>query len=239
LTREVKNNLSKGTEFTAPNQGETTGRRGETACQSCDSQAGRQSGGGDRSGRAGSLPEEASQGREGVEDISQEDQGFGAEQAEDRQAFETPGFEGGIATFDGIAGAVIEGFPGGTAEGNVANQAGGTIGEALTDVNNPSMDMLVGLIGAIWRGIGDLIELNMGLPALETGFVTAPFMALAIPVKAIGSQAVAIVADGSALIVIPAGDPLLLILIGGMAAAVNDPAGLKASIHGVEVSCIP
>ena len=95
---------------------------------------------------------QAGQGGEGLQDIRQEDQGFAAEQAKDGHAFEAPIFKGGIAAFDGIAGAVIEGLPGGAAEGEVADEADGSIGKAFADVENAAKGVVIGLVGAFGWG---------------------------------------------------------------------------------------
>jgi len=56
-----------------------------------------------------------------------------------RHAFETPAFESGIAAFDALRRARIEAFPGGTAHGDIPDQADGSIGEALAHVDDPAM----------------------------------------------------------------------------------------------------
>jgi len=79
---------------------------------------------------------------------------------------------------------VIESLPGWAAEGEVADESDGSIGEALADVDHPAMRMLVCLVGTFRWGIGDLCELDAGSLALQTGFVTAPLVALALTVEA-------------------------------------------------------
>ena len=121
---------------------------------------------------------------------------------------------------------MIEGLPGGAAEGEVADQADGSIGKALADVDHPAMRVLVCLVGAFGWGIGDLCELDAGSLALQTGFVTAPLVALALAVEAIGIQGIAILANRASIVIVAAGGPLVLVLIGRMAAAVNDAPGM-------------
>ena len=88
---------------------------------------------------AGGLADQAGQGGEIVEHIGQEDQGGDAGQAVDGQAFEAPGFEGGVSAFDGVSGAGIERLPGGAANGEIPGQADGAIGETFAEVDDAAM----------------------------------------------------------------------------------------------------
>ena len=90
----------------------------------------------------GGFSDQASHSGEVVEHIGQEDQGGHAGEAKDRQALEAPGFEGGIATFNGIAGAVIEFFPGRRTNRKIPNQTDGSIRKALPQVDDATMGMV-------------------------------------------------------------------------------------------------
>ena len=81
-------------------------------------------GSGDQASQSG-FTHQASQSGEGIQDIRQEIKALQRQQAKDRQTFEAPSFEGSVATFDGVPGAVIEGLPGGAGEGEVTSQADG------------------------------------------------------------------------------------------------------------------
>ena len=156
-------------------------------CQAQEKPGGRQSSG--EAGRLGGLAHQARQGGQGVESIGQEEQGFGPQQAKDGHALQAPAFKGGIAAFDRIAPPVVERLPGRAAHGQVACQADGSISEAFSDMDHPAVGVLVGLIGALRWGIGHLRQADLGFFALQTSFVAAPFMPLALPIKAIGKQA--------------------------------------------------
>ena len=111
------------------------------------------------SGRAvslGSLANQARQSGQRVKRISQEEQGFGPQQAKDGHAFQAPIFKGRIAAFDRIAGPVIECLPGGAAHGEVACQTDGSIGEAFTHIDHPPVKELVSLKRALRRGVNHL-----------------------------------------------------------------------------------
>ena len=73
--------------------------------------------------------------------------------------FETTVFESSVATLDGVASAMVEAFPGGRTDRDVANQADGTILETLAEVDDVAEWVVLGfgvgaLIGWIRRRLG-------------------------------------------------------------------------------------
>ena len=50
--------------------------------------------------------------------------------------FETPVLESSVATLDGVASAMVEAFPGGGTDRDVANQTDGLVLEPLADVDD-------------------------------------------------------------------------------------------------------
>jgi hypothetical protein len=76
------------------------------------------------------------------------------------------------------------------------------------------MLVLVGLVRAFWRGIGDLGKLDQGVFVLETGLVTGPFMPLAFTIEAVGIESIAIGADRTPIIIVAAGGSLALVVVG-------------------------
>ena len=73
------------------------------------------------------LAEEPNQGSEVGPDVGEEDEGFATGFTIDGKAFEIPALEGGVATLGGVAGAVVEPLPSWRAEGDVADEATGSV----------------------------------------------------------------------------------------------------------------
>jgi len=180
--------------------------------------------GNSRSAGGGSgLPNQAGQGGEGGPGIGEISQGFGSRLAEYGQAFQVPAFEGGIAAFRGIACAVVEAFPGRSADGEVTHQADGAVGEALTDVDNASMRVVGGLIGALDRWVGDAVEGDLGGCAMQAGVLADPLVAMAGGIEAIGGEGIAKGAHRAALVIVAAERPQAFVLIGDMGTQVDHP----------------
>jgi hypothetical protein len=140
---------------------------------------------GDLAGQS-SLADQASEGDEGIPSIGLEGQSLGAFHTKDGEAFEAPAFEGGIAAFDGIASAVIEGFPGWGTHGDIPHQADGAIGEMLGDVDDATDGVLVVLVRALLRRVERVGQGNEGLLTLQAGFGAHPLVALAGSFESIG-----------------------------------------------------
>lgn len=72
-------------------------------------------------GGGGGFSHQAGQCGQIEPDVSLEDEGPALGVAADGQTLETPAFEGGVAALDGVAGAVVETFPGRGAHGNITH----------------------------------------------------------------------------------------------------------------------
>ena len=184
----------------------------------------------------GSLAYQAGHGGEVVEHISQEEDGRDAGETVNGHAFEAPGFEGGVASFDGISSAVVVPFPGWRANGDISGQTNGAIGKTGTQVDDPAMVSFQ--VRAVWGRIGHIRELELGCCVFQASLLAKPFGTLASTVKAIENQAVAVGADRSAAIVISPQNPVFLIFIGWMTAQVDHPAGLQVVVDGMQKNII-
>ncbi len=102
-------------------------------------------------------------------------------------------FESSVATLDGVASAMVEAFPGGGTDRDVANQADGTILETLADVDDVAEWVMLGFgVGALIGRIGDVFGKNDRRATIEAGLRTDPLVALAFGVEAIGGEGIAI-----------------------------------------------
>ena len=110
--------------------------RGKATRRSSGYEAGKAGSGASSSRR---LAEEPRQSGEVGPDVSEKDEALGTRLAVDGKAFEAPVLEGGITAFGSIAGAVVEAFPGGGADGDVADETTGpVVFEEEAHVENPS-----------------------------------------------------------------------------------------------------
>ncbi len=100
----------------------------------------------------GSLAYQAGHGGEVVEHIGQEDESGHPGETVNGHAFEAPGFEGGVASFDGISSTVVVPFPGWRANGDISGQTNGAIGKTGTQVDDPAMVSFE--VRAVWGRIG-------------------------------------------------------------------------------------
>ena len=126
------------------------------------------------------FPDQASHRGQIVEYISQEKEGGDAWVAVTQLAFEAPGFEGSIASFHGISGAVVEFFPGGRAHGEISGQADGPIGKVFPQVEDAAMGVVGLLVRAIREWIDYVRDVHHGIGALQTSLATNPFGALGV-----------------------------------------------------------
>jgi len=174
----------------------------------------------------GRFADQTSHGREIVEHVSQEEQGGNPGQAVDRQAFEAPSFKGSIAS------AMIESFPGRAANGEISDQADGAIGETFAQVEDAS-EMCV-QVRAVRRWIDHFRDLHLRIAPLDTSLLAKPLAALTGAVKAIGNQAVAVVANGTTAIIVAPQHPVFLILVALVTAQVDHPTGMQVLKDGMQ-----
>jgi hypothetical protein len=127
-------------------------------------------------------------------------------------------FHSRIATFDGITGAVIELFPGGAADGQIASEPNGAIGEALADIDDLAVGMGVSLEGTFGGRVEGRIEADQGFGPVAAGLLTAPLVALTAGIKAVGGKGLAEGAQGPAAVVVATQEPVGFIGIGGVLA---------------------
>jgi hypothetical protein len=111
---------------------------------------------------------------------------------------------------------MIEGFPGRAANGEISDQADGAVGETFAQVEDASM--LCVQVGAVWRWISHFWDLHLRIDPLDTSLLAKPLGALAGAVKAVGYQAVAVVANGTTAVIVAPHNPVFLILVALVAA---------------------
>jgi len=181
----------------------------------------------------GGFPDQSCHGGEVVEHVSQKDECGDTGQTINRQALETPGFEGGVACFDGVSCPMVSGLPGRAANGDISDKADGTIRETLPNVDDATMGMVGLLVRAIRGWIDNFWELDLGCGVFQTSFLANPFAASVSAVIAIGLQAVAIGADWATTVIITPQDPILLVPVGLVSTQVDHPAGLEVVIDSL------
>ena len=144
-----------------------------------------------RSGTCGGgcFSDQASQGSQVEPDIGLKGERLAPEVTVDGQSFEVPAFEGGVATLGGVAGAVVDTFPGRGAHGDVSHQADGAIFEALAHVDE--LAVRTGGVGALVRGVGSLFDKGDRGGTVAAGVEAGPFVTLAVEVEAVGFEGIA------------------------------------------------
>jgi len=167
-------------------------------------------------------------------DIGQHDQGPVARETKEREAFEAPGLEGGVASFRGIARTVVEGFPHGAADSHIANQADGTIGKALAHIEQEAAGAVGVEVGASEGRLGDRVEGDHRFCALGARAATEILATLALGIIAISSEAIAERTEGSALVIVAPQQPVVWILVGFMGTQVQDTTSLQVMVGNAE-----
>jgi len=178
------------------------------------------------------LSDQASQGGQVEPGVGLKGERLVPEVAVDGQSFEIPAFEGGVASFGSVAGAVVEAFPGWGVHGDVSHQADGVILEALSHVDELTVGMVE--VGALIRRIGSPFDGSNGSGLTAAGVEAGPFVALAVEVEAVGLEGIAEGADGTALVVVAAQRPEGFVLVGLVSAQVDDPSGVEFGVDSVE-----
>lgn len=163
------------------------------------------------------LAKEPRQSGEVGEGVGEEDEGFGSGSTVDGETFEAPVFEGGVTAFGSVAGAVVETFPGGGADGDVTDEAAGLVSiEGEADVEDSS-EVGVGVeMGALGGGKGQVFDRENGLRLSETSATAEPLVAMFLEVEAVGGERVAEGADRTTLVVVATEEPLGLVAVGLM-----------------------
>ena len=171
------------------------------------------------------FPHQPRQGGQRIERIGQEDQGLDPRQSVDRHALQAPIFQSGVAAFHGVARPPVERLPGRAADRDIPHQADGCIGKVLAHIHHPAMLVRLVLVGTLWRGIDHLHQTHLRLLSLQASLVAAPFVALALLVKTVRHQAVAIVADRPPTVVVAPRGPQRLVPIRDVLAQIDHTPG--------------
>jgi hypothetical protein len=130
---------------------------------------------------------------------------------------------------------VIDTLPRGRAHRDVTHQTHRSVFETLADVDDLAIGVRVwGGMGALRRRIGDVLDEDEGLLAVETYLTAEPFVSAALSVEAVGGEGVAVRADGAPLVVVATHGPLRLVVVGGMGAKVDDAAGVEMVVDHAE-----
>jgi len=136
-------------------------------------------------------------------------------------------FKNGVATFDGVAGAVVEPFPSGCPDRNITDEAAGAVREALGDIDDFAVRPVRGLERAFGRRIRDRLERDERLGVLEASLIAAPLTALTLRVKAVGGERIAEGTEGAPFVIIAAQGPADFVAVDLMAAQINHPFGAQ------------
>jgi hypothetical protein len=186
-------------------------------------------------GGGGGFAHQAGEGGQVKPDVSQEDEGLAPRRAIDRQALEMPTLKVGVAALDSVASAVVEAFPGRSADRDVAYQTDGTIIEALADVDDLAVRSVVRLnVRALIRRIGDIFHSKDGRAAIEAGLSAEPLVALAFGVEAIGGEGKPIGANGTTFVIVAAHGPLGFVIVRLVSAEIDGAPGMQARVDGME-----
>jgi hypothetical protein len=127
---------------------------------------------------------------------------------------------------------VVDPLPGGGAEGDIAHEADGAVGEAFTDIENATVRMVWAEIGALIRRIVRVLQVNGGRSAIEAGAITEPLVPLTIEVEAVGSEGVTEGADRVPFGIIAADRPEGLVFVGVVGAEINNAPGTERTVDG-------
>jgi hypothetical protein len=154
------------------------------------------------------LAEESNQGSEVGPDVGEEDEGLAAWLTIDGKTFKVPALAGGVAALGGVASAVVEPFPGWRADGDVANEATGSVVlEGEPDVENLAVDG----VGVEMRTLGgmkwEVFDGDHGLATVLTSATAEPLVAAFLEVEAVGGEGVTEGADGTPFVVVAAQGP--------------------------------
>ena len=174
------------------------------------------------------LAEESNQGGEVGPDVGEEDEGLGAWLAIDGKAFKVPALAGGVAALGGVASAVVELFPGWRADGDVADEAtGSVVVEREPDVENVAVVGVGVEVGALGEMKWQVVDGDHGLAAVLTSATTEPLVAAFLEVEAVGGEGVTEGTDRTPFVVIAAQGPKSLVPVCLMGAQVDHPAGIE------------
>jgi len=150
-----------------------------------------------------------------------------------------PTLKVGIAPFDGIASAVVETFPGRSANRNVTNEANGFVLEALADVDDVAVWSKVRFdVGALVRRIGDTFNRNDRRITIEASLSAEPLVAVAFGVKAIGSEGKAIGANRTTFVVVAAHRPQGFVFVRLVSAKIDSSAGVQARVDSMKKNIV-
>jgi hypothetical protein len=117
--------------------------------------------------------------------------------------------EGRVAPLDGIASAVVESLPSGSANRNIAHQTDRAInGEAFGDIDDVAVRAIIFEIGTLIRRARDIWQGNDRFSAVATSATTDPLVAAAVEVEAVGSEAIAEDANRSSSVIVATIKPL-------------------------------
>jgi hypothetical protein len=78
---------------------------------------------------------------------------------------------------------MVEAFPGGRAEGDVAHEADGAVIEAFADIDDATVRMVQAKVGALDRRVVSVFQANDGRSAIEAGVIAEPFVRQAVEVE--------------------------------------------------------
>jgi hypothetical protein len=110
---------------------------------------------------------------------------------------------------DGIASAVVELLPSGSADRNIAHQTDRAInGEAFGDIDDVAVRAIIFEIGTLIRRARDIWQGNDRFSAVATSATTDPLVAAAVEVEAVGSEAIAEDANRSSSVIVATIKPL-------------------------------
>ncbi len=146
-----------------------------------------------------------------------------------------PTFKVGIAALDSVASAVVEAFPGRSADRNVTYETNGFILKSLTDVDDLAVRSVVRLnVRALDRRISDTRDSKDGRATIDTGLGAEPLVALAFGVEAIGGEGKSIGANGTAFVVETARVPFGFVFVALVSAEIDGASGAQASVDGMK-----
>ena len=78
-------------------------------------------------------------------------------------------FKNGVAAFDGVAGAMVESFPGRRSKRNIADETAGTIRKVLGDIDDLAVRSVRGLERAFGRRTRDFFKRDEGGGGVRLG----------------------------------------------------------------------
>jgi hypothetical protein len=125
---------------------------------------------------------------------------------------------------------MVEGFPHGAAQQDIAHQAIRAVGKTFAYIKDEASGAVGGKVGAIARRPEYGLEVYQRLPTSVTAAVTEILASLPLGIKAIGDKAIAERTKRSSFVVVTTQYPIVGVFVRLVATQVNNAASVQVMI---------